>query len=232
MIFPRRFTVAAEYGNNLVYGDFRASCAVPACNGVQWRDKSAFYRDFFKLCKMLRVIHKFVFKLYGDNVSAVLIEKSLNLLINLTVPNSYKVKIFIVIFAQLKRLFQKPVGEASVSALTVRPRTNSDYNVKTDVGAFLYKASHVVVTRKIKFTLDFLMVNHKQICRDNRYTARFHFCKLRVPLISFTSRKVKFAHNSDKRLTVFRKILACYINFLTQRIFAAQIKMIFKERRR
>ena len=71
---PRRGYIAAEYRNYLVHRNFRAGYAVPAGYGVEGCDKSAVYRNLFERCEVLGVVYELVFKLYGDYVSAVLVE--------------------------------------------------------------------------------------------------------------------------------------------------------------
>ena len=163
MIFPRCFTITAEYRHNLINGNFRTRCTVPARNCVYRCNKSTFYGYFFKFCQMLGVVDKFIFNLYRNYVSAILIEQSFHFVIYALIPLLNNRKIFFVVVTKFIILFQKPIGETAVSALAVCPWAYTNYNVQTDIFTFFDKRSDVIVTAKIHFTLNFFVVYPKQI---------------------------------------------------------------------
>ena len=120
MACPRRFRISAKTRYLRV-----AESAIPPSHCIERHMKARFHSNFFQGFQMLCTVHQFVFQLNSDDISAILIQKSLNLFINFLIPNSSFGKIAFIVVPEAVRLFQQPVRKPAVSALSVGPRGQS-----------------------------------------------------------------------------------------------------------
>ena len=199
---PGRVGVAAEHGEELVHGHFRAVAAVPAGGGPEGHVKAHALGEPFQRQEVFGVVHKLVFYLDADDGSAVLVKEALHLLVYVPVPYLRLLHVAGVVVPDLEGLFQYPVGEAAVAGLAVAPGAYADDDVEPGGLGVCDEFSQVPVAGEVEAPLRFLVVYPEDVGGDGGYASGAHFGKLPRPVFAPVADIVVLPHHADPGLAV------------------------------
>src|SRR5215469_12890801 len=145
-----------------------------------------------------------VFQLHTDDRSAIFPEEPFGLFADLLVEARDVLQVNGIVFPG-GGFLKEPVGQAAVPCLPVSPRPNANPHIQAMFCAKLDKPAQIALSRPVKLSLDLLVMNPKDVGRDNLDSASFHLQDLFFPSICRITGVMKLAHDREPRLSIAKQ---------------------------
>ena len=148
----------------------------------------------------------FILDLYTDDRTAVLMHIPFRLLCDFGKKDIDISQILWIVRPQSQFspsfLLHQPVREASVSALSMGPRTDAEPYLHSHFPTAVKKGFQVPPFGKIPFSFRFLMMDPEDISGCDLHSAQFHILQGRSPLLFRIAGEMEFSHDGQDRSVV------------------------------
>ena len=155
---------------------------------------------------------QFVLYLTADDGAAVLEIKPFQLFANLGIEVFHKFQIRGIVTSHLQRFGEEPVGQSSITYLTMTERTYTHDDRHVVLRAEFNEVSQVALTIPAELAFHLFVKRPEHIRRHHRHSTGLHLHNLLLPLCLRVTHVMELAHHRYHGTAVYRKIEVVNVN--------------------